>query len=51
VIPVSGDVNDKINTEGGQAFADWLTSPSTQELIGQFGVAEYGEPLFIPDAK
>jgi tungstate transport system substrate-binding protein len=51
VIPVSGSVNERINTEGGQAFADWLTSDSTQKLIETFGVAEYGEPLFIPDAK
>jgi len=51
VIPVSASVNDLINTEGGQAFADWITSQSTQELIATFGVAEFGQPLFIPDAK
>ena len=51
VIPVAASVNDKINTEGGQAFADWITGPSAQELIGTFGVEEFGQPLFIPDAK
>ena len=30
---------------------DWITSPETQDEIGRFGVAEYGEPLFFPDAK
>jgi tungstate transport system substrate-binding protein len=32
-------------------FAKWLVSPRTQKLIGEFGVAKYGRPLFIPDAK
>jgi len=51
VIPVSASVNDKINTEGGQAFADWITGMSAQELIAVFGVEKYGQPLFVPDAK
>lgn len=51
VIPVSGTVNEKINTEGGQAFADWITSDAAQELIGTFGVEEFGQALFVPDAK
>lgn len=50
VIPVSGSVNDKINTAGGQAFADWITSGHAQELIAQFGVEEYGQALFTPNA-
>jgi len=51
VIPVSASVSDKINTEGGQAFADWITGPSAQERIAVFGADEFGQPLFIPDAK
>jgi len=35
---------------GAQAFIDWMVSPSAQQLIGTFGVAEYGQPLFFPDA-
>jgi len=35
---------------GAQSFIDWIRSPSTQELIGTFGVAEFGQPLFFPDA-
>ena len=35
---------------GAQAFIDWMVSASTQRLIGTFGVAEYGQPLFFPDA-
>ncbi len=48
VIVVEGE---GVNLECAQAFADWITSPETQEEIGRFGVAEYGEPLFFPDAK
>jgi tungstate transport system substrate-binding protein len=48
VIVVEGE---GVNRECAQAFADWITSPETQDEIGRFGVAEYGEPLFFPDAK
>lgn len=50
VIAVTPTLNDKINAEGGQAFVDWMLSDSTQALIGQFGVAEYGSALFTPNA-
>jgi tungstate transport system substrate-binding protein len=32
-------------------FAGWVTSAATQREIGRFGVAEYGQPLFFPDAR
>lgn len=51
VIAVTPTLNDKINAEGGQAFVDWMISDSTQALIGEFGVAEYGSPLFTPNAS
>jgi tungstate transport system substrate-binding protein len=51
VIPVSGHLSEYINTEGGQAFVDWLTGPSGQVLIAEFGVEEFGTPLFFPDAR
>ena len=50
VIPVSASVSDHINTEGAQAFVDWITGESGQALIRVFGVDQFGEPLFIPDA-
>jgi len=34
-----------------EEFSDWIVSPKTQDRIGSFGVAEYGEPLFVADAK
>lgn len=42
---------EKVNTDCAQEFSDWIISPETQKEIGQFGVAEFGEPLFHPDAK
>jgi tungstate transport system substrate-binding protein len=42
---------DGTNRACAQDFSDWITSPETQDDIGSFGVADYGEPLFVPDAK
>ncbi|MEX0782725.1 MAG: substrate-binding domain-containing protein [Dehalococcoidia bacterium] len=33
-----------------EAFVAFMVSPEVQQLIGDFKRAEYGEPLFIPDA-
>lgn len=50
VIAVNPKINAKINAEGAQAFVDWIRSEDTQTLIGEFGVEEYGEAVFIPNA-
>jgi tungstate transport system substrate-binding protein len=51
VITVDPDKWPKVNYEGALAFADFLTDPATQEVIGQFGREKFGEPLFYPDAE
>ena len=51
IIPVNPDKSDKINVEGAKKFMEWMLSDKVQELIGEFGVEEYGMPLFIPNAK
>jgi tungstate transport system substrate-binding protein len=38
------------NTAGGKAFEDWIVGPAGQKVIGEFGVAKYGEQIFVPDA-
>ena len=48
IIPVNPEKNDKINAEDAKTFMEWMLSDKTQELIGEFGVEEYGMPLFIP---
>ena len=50
VITVNPDKWPKVNYIGAKAFADFLVSPDTQKLIGEFGVDKFGQPLFIPDA-
>ncbi len=39
-----------VNAAGGKAFADFMVSPETQEIIRTFGVDKFGQPLFFPDA-
>jgi len=50
VIVVNSDVHDKVNAEAARDFASFIVSASTQDVIRNFGVEIYGEPLFIPDA-
>jgi tungstate transport system substrate-binding protein len=50
VIAVNPDLHPTVNTVGVQAFIEWLTSIETQQLISQFGVDQFGQPLFVPDS-
>lgn len=50
VITVNPEKWAKVNYDGAIAFLKFLTEPSTQEVIGKFGVEKYGQPLFFPDA-
>ena len=50
VITVSSTKFPKTNKAGADAFADYMVSPATQELIRTYGVERYGQPLFFPDA-
>ena len=51
VIAVNPDKNQQIKAELANQFIDWLISVPTQEQIGQFGVEEFGLPLFVPDSE
>ncbi|WP_201797977.1 substrate-binding domain-containing protein [Anaerolinea thermolimosa] len=50
VITVNPQRWPMVNYTGALAFLNYLTRPSTQAIIGSFGVEQFGEPLFIPDA-
>jgi len=50
VITVNPEKFPNTNVEGAKAFADFITSSADQKIIGEFGVEQYGEPLFFPDA-
>ncbi len=54
VIPVNpevlGDKADQINHEGALEFMNWLISDKGQKLISKYGIEEYGQALFFPNA-
>jgi tungstate transport system substrate-binding protein len=50
VIPVNPAKNERINAAGGLAFADYIISPPAQTIIKEFGVAKFGQALFVPAA-
>ena len=50
VIAVNPEKYPDLNNEAANTFIEWICSPEVQELIGKFGVEEYGEPLFFPNA-
>lgn len=54
VIPVNpevlGDKADQINHEGALEFMNWLISERGQELISKYGIEEFGQALFFPNA-
>ena len=51
VIAVNPAKYPKVNVAGAQAFVDWILSDSTQKLISQYGIADFGAALFTPNAK
>jgi len=51
VIAVNPEVYPDTNIDGANAYIEWLCSEETQSLIADFGVEEYGEPLFFPNAN
>jgi tungstate transport system substrate-binding protein len=50
VITVNVEKWPQVNEEAALAFLQFMTAPATQEIIGQFGVDTFGQPLFYPDA-
>ena len=50
VVTVNPELWPLVNAEGANDFADFMVADKTQETIGEFGVEEFGQPLFYPDA-
>lgn len=50
VIEVNPTKFPKVNAPGGKAFADFMVSKETQDIVKTFGVDKFGSPLFFPDA-
>jgi tungstate transport system substrate-binding protein len=51
VMAVNPDKSPEINNELANTFIDWLISVPVQEKIGQYGIEEFGSPLFTPDSQ
>ena len=51
VMQVNPDKFSLVNGPGGKAFADFMVSETAQNIIKDFGVEKYGQPLFIADAS
>jgi tungstate transport system substrate-binding protein len=50
VIPITDAAGDRVEQDGGAAFAEWIVDADAQELIGDFGTERYGQALFVPAA-
>ena len=50
VIAVNPEKYPDVNNEGANAFIEWITSDKVQKLIGEYGIEEYGQALFTPNA-
>ncbi len=50
VLEVNPERFPKVNSEGAKAFSEFIRSAEAQETIRTFGVEEFGQPLFFPDA-
>ena len=47
-IAVNPEMAEGVNIDEANNFIDWITSDETKEFIGNFGVEEFGQPLFTP---
>jgi tungstate transport system substrate-binding protein len=51
VIVVSRQKHPHVRHEAARRFAEFLVSPQVQQTISQFGVEEFGEPLFFIEGQ
>ena len=47
ILPVNPEMHE-VDYEGALEFVKFFLERETQEMIGEFGVENYGEPLFLP---
>jgi tungstate transport system substrate-binding protein len=50
VIAVDPEKSPEIHAGSANTFIDWLISVPVQEKISEFGIDQFGTPLFIPDS-
>lgn len=47
-IAINPEIHPNTNSDMARNLINFLLSPEIQEFIGEFGVEEYGQPLFYP---
>ena len=50
VMQVNPQRHGGVNAAGAQAFVEFMVSDAAQALIADFGIEQFGRPLFVPDA-
>ena len=50
VMTVNPEMWEHVNNAGAKALAAFLISDQTQDMIRDYGVEKFGQPLFFPDA-
>lgn len=50
VIAVNPEKYPEVNNEGANDFIEWICSEEIQKVIGEYGVEDYGQALFTPNA-
>jgi len=50
-VPANQSVHEQINFNDAMDFVEYLISPSTQQLINDFGKDTYGQPLFYQSVQ
>ena len=51
VIPVNPEKHPGVNFDLATQFAEWLTSAEIQQMIGDYGKEQFGQPLFYPNSQ
>lgn len=51
IIAVNPEKYPEVNNEAANTMIEWICSEKVQELIGNYGVEQYGEALFTPNAN
>lgn len=51
VIAVNPEMYPDVNNEAANAFIEWIRSEKVQAMIAEYGVDQYGEALFTPNAN
>jgi len=50
VLEVDPANGPRVNAAGGRAFAEFILSAEIQQVIRDFGVEKFGQPMFVPIA-